>query len=571
MSKRIFSLMLALLMVTSFSATAFAAKYTDSVNVTANLQVAPTGTAISAETGSEASVVKSASQPFPAFDFKCTLNMEAVRAKFNEYFTNWQSILSYAGPSNRVDELNLEMQAMKITGSFTAEIIYPNTVTIPEEFLKNNQMVGFDDNAKRIFGNDIRTVTDSGTNKKLTIAFSIVGTEATGRPGYVVANDLFTNIDTYLADFTLLLGNVGTADYGTYEVQGKLTGTTAATGDTTTLTITYQTNPEYAEAVATVTEKDGHLPPLTPPSELVTKTYEVNFYVDGAKTEYAPVVKEAGATVSLSDLPIPYQDGYSFDGWYFDKAMTEKVTESFTLSKNISLYAAFKAAATSEKLNDIDHFAYVIGYPDGTVRPNALITREEVATIFFRLLTEEAREELYSKNNPYSDVQNERWSNTAISTLDNGDILHGYEDGTFRPERPVTRAEFVAIASRLDDMTANTTHSFTDISGHWAEAYIANAVAKGWITGYEDGTFCPEQNITRAEAMTIVNRMLKRFLMEDGHHSDAMIWPDNPEDAWFHLAVIEATNGHHYERDENEVHETWPALRENPDWAALEQ
>ncbi len=571
MSKRIFSLMLALLMVTSFSATAFAANYTDSVNVTANMQVAPAGTAISAETGSEASVAKSASQPFPAFDFKCTLNMEAVRAKFNEYFTNWQSILSYAGPSDRVDELNLEMKAMKITGSFTAEIIYPNTITIPEEFLVNNQMVGFDKNTKLIFGNDIRTVTDSGTDKKLTIVFSIVGTEETGRPGYVVANDLFTNIDIYLTDFTLLLGDVGTADYGTYEVQGKVNGTTVATGDTTTLTITYQTNPEYADATAIVTKKDGHLPPLTPPSEPVTKTYEVTFYVDGALAEYAPVVKEAGATVSLSDLPLPYQDGYSFDGWYFDKAMTEKVTESFTLSKNISLYAAFKATTPSEKLNDIDHFAYVIGYPDGTVKPNALITREEVATIFFRLLTEEARKELYSKNNEYSDVKNDRWSNTAISTLDNGDILHGYEDGTFRPERPVTRAEFVAIASRLDSMTESTTHNFTDISSHWAEAYIANAVAKGWITGYEDGTFRPEQNITRAEAMTIVNRMLKRFLTHDGYHFDAIIWPDNPQDAWFHLAVIEATNGHDYHRNDGDVYESWPSLRENPDWSALEQ
>ena len=120
-------------------------------------------------------------------------------------------------------------------------------------------------------------------------------------------------------------------------------------------------------------------------------------------------------------------------------------------------------------------------------------------------------------------------------------------------------------------MTENTSHGFTDISGHWAEKYIADAVAKGWIAGYEDGTFRPEQNITRAEAMTIINRMLNRFVNEKGLHKDAILWPDNNKDAWYYYAVEEATNSHDYVRQSGGVYETWTAMRANKDWSELEQ
>ena len=184
---------------------------------------------------------------------------------------------------------------------------------------------------------------------------------------------------------------------------------------------------------------------------------------------------------------------------------------------------------------------------------------------------EDVRNELLTKTNAFTDVEDDRWSNTAISTLTNGGFLKGYGDGTFRPGAPITRAEFTAIASRLDEMIDGATHNFTDLTGHWAESYIANAVAKGWITGYEDNTFRPDQIITRAEAVTIVNRMLNRYLSTDGAHEDAIIWPDNPQDAWYHLAIIEATNGHDYDRGEGSVYENWPNMREDIDWKSLEQ
>ena len=576
MMKKTFSVLLAVMMLFQLGSTAFAASYTDNVDVTANLQVTSAGTPMAESTPNEASVSKTDSEAFPAFDFRCVLNMDPVRAKFNDYYNNWISILNYAGPSDRIDALNAQLQAMQVTGSFTAEIIYPNTVTIPAEFLVDNQMVGFDDNAKLIFGNDTRSVTNGINTKTLSITFSIVGTEAAGRPGYVVANDLFANINTYLSNFTLTLPNVGTTTYGTHIVQGKLTGTTVATGDTTTLTITYQTNPEYATAIATVTEQGNRpiptsspIPTSTPAPEEIK--YAVNFFVDGETADCNSVIKAAGATVSLSDLPIPYQDGYSFNGWYTEKELVNKVTADFTLTKNVNLYGKFVRNQSASNLNDTDHFAYIIGYPEGNVRPESPITREEVATNFFRLLKDNMRNELLAKTNGFTDIDDDRWSNTAISTLINGGFLTGYEDGTFRPDAPITRAEFATIASRLDTMITDATHNFTDVSGHWAEAYIANAVAKGWITGYEDGTFCPDQIITRAEAVTIVNRMLNRFLHHEGAHEDAATWPDNPQDAWYHLAIVEATNGHDYDRSEGSVYENWPSMREDIDWKALEQ
>ncbi len=573
MMKKFSSVLLAVVLLFQLGMTAFAASYTDNVDLTANLQVTTAGTPVTAETANTVSVFKTGAEAFPAFDFRCVLSMEGVRAKFNDYYNNWVSILNYAGPSDRIDALNAELQAMQVTGTFTAEIVYPNTVTIPAEFLVNNQMIGFDDNAKLIFGNDTRTVTNGTDTNTLAVTFSIVGTAAAGRPGYVLASDLFAHINTYLADFTLTLPNVGTTTLGSHTVQGKLSGTTVATGATTDLTITYQTNPEYANATATVAEKGNRPAPTSTPAPTAApgNSYTVTFFVDGNPSDYNPVIATAGATVSLSDLPIPYQDGYSFNGWYTDSALTNKVTAEFVLNENVNLYGAFIRNKSASKLNDVDHFAYIIGYPDGNVKPESPITREEVATIFFRLLKEEVRTELMHKFNEFSDVDLERWSNTAISTLVNGGFLNGYEDGTFRPGASITRAEFAAIASRLDAVIENPTHNFTDISGHWAETSIANAVAKGWITGYEDGTFRPDQSITRAEVVTIANRMLNRFLHHEGAHDDAVIWPDNPQDSWYHLAIIEATNGHDYDRNEDSVYESWPNMKEYFDWKSLEQ
>ncbi len=223
-------------------------------------------------------------------------------------------------------------------------------------------------------------------------------------------------------------------------------------------------------------------------------------------------------------------------------------------------------------LNGDDHYAYIVGYPDSTVRPQNGITRAEVATIFFRLLTDETRNANSTKSNSYSDVAAGAWYNHAVSTLSAMGIVKGDSNGKFNPNAPITRAEFAAIAARFDDKANTTAVDFSDIASHWAKNEISAAANNGWINGYTDGTFRPNNKITRAEAMTLVNRVLKRLpeTAED-LHNDMIKWSDNSDtSAWYYLAVQEATNSHYYDLKENK-HEKWSKLRETRDWTELEK
>ncbi len=212
-----------------------------------------------------------------------------------------------------------------------------------------------------------------------------------------------------------------------------------------------------------------------------------------------------------------------------------------------------------------DHFAYVIGYPDGEVKPMGMITREEVAMIFYRLLTDESRNEWLSDANSFTDITADRWSNRAISTLYNAGIIKGYPDGTFRPSDPISRAEFATIAAKFDMLELQDTTKFTDIFDHWAEKYITSSEIKGWIKGYPDFTFKPEQDITRAEAMTLINNVLERAVPEENIHPDAMFWPDMTSDDWYYEAVMEATNSHDYIYEED-GDELWTGMKANKVW-----
>ena len=223
-------------------------------------------------------------------------------------------------------------------------------------------------------------------------------------------------------------------------------------------------------------------------------------------------------------------------------------------------------------LNTTDHFAYIVGYGNGEVRPQNNITRAEVATIFFRLLTDDVRDENLTKTNRYSDVAATSWYNTAVSTMTKAGIVDGYPNGTFRPDAPITRAEMAKIISLFAKLDKSESR-FSDIAGHWAEAYIRLAAGNGWIAGYPDGTFGPQRNITRAETMTLVNRVLNRQPeTEDDLLPNMTVWTDNANPkAWYYLAVQEATNSHYYEFKTNSQYEKWTELRETRDWKALEQ
>ena len=227
---------------------------------------------------------------------------------------------------------------------------------------------------------------------------------------------------------------------------------------------------------------------------------------------------------------------------------------------------------TPDKLNADDHFAYVIGYPDGGVHPHATITRAETATIFFRLLTEKTRKDNLTKYHSFCDVPQGAWYNAAVATMAKLKIITGYPDGTFQPDAPVTRAEFAAIAARFDEKSARTTASFRDIYGHWAERYISRSAELGWIRGYTDNTFRPDQSITRAEAMALINRVLNRNPeSKDDLLRSMNIFNDNLDTAkWYYLDVQEAANSHDFIRKAN-GYEMWKKLRADPDWKALER
>ena len=224
-------------------------------------------------------------------------------------------------------------------------------------------------------------------------------------------------------------------------------------------------------------------------------------------------------------------------------------------------------------LNNTDHFAYIVGYGNGEVRPQNSITRAEVAAIFFRLLEDDVRDANYTRQNKFTDVSNDAWYCSAVSTLSAMGIISGYPDATFRPNASITRAEFAAIATRFDVNGDKTPASFNDIAGHWAKDEIAVAANNGWVNGYEDGSFRPQNKITRAETMSLVNRVLNRKPETAEDLLENMTkWIDNADtNAWYYLAVQEATNSHYYEYKEKSQYEKWTELRETRDWSELDK
>ena len=227
------------------------------------------------------------------------------------------------------------------------------------------------------------------------------------------------------------------------------------------------------------------------------------------------------------------------------------------------------------QLNRDDHVAYIMGYPDGRVRPEGEITRAEACTIFFRLLTESSRDYYFSKVNDYTDVARGDWFNNAISTLSNAGIVTGYNDGTFRPNQPITRGEMAKIIANFANLNKGT-KSFTDLSGHWSKTYVELAAGNGWIAGYPDGSFRPDQKITRAETVTMINRVLERVPAKESRllsRSIMLTFPDNKPGDWYYIAIQEASNSHEYQRSVYETtgDEMWTKLIDNVDWTKLEK
>ena len=286
-------------------------------------------------------------------------------------------------------------------------------------------------------------------------------------------------------------------------------------------------------------------------------------YESNGGTAYKDERYSSGTKVTLDKTPT--RESYTFTGWYTDKALTDKIT-NVKMTGNKTVYAGWEATGVPDKLNGDDHFAYVVGYSDSTVRPNANISRAEVATIFFRLLKEDVRDGNLTAENTFTDVTDGQWHNKAISTMAKLGVVKGRNAEAFDPDAPITRAEFATICARFDKTQISTSSNFTDISGHWAEKYIERAATLGWIAGYSDGTFRPSNYITRAEAMTMINRVLCRMPQSaDDLLNNMTVWPDNHPTDWHYLAVQEATNSHDFDR-KGEVNEKWTKLTNGSDW-----
>lgn len=374
----------------------------------------------------------------------------------------------------------------------------------------------------------------------------------------------------------------------------KATGTITDVG-TVTNTIEYAATDKFKTDNYDITKNEGTLK-VTPVTDKVTVTIKGNTKTvryngkEQSVTGFTYTAPE-GVTVALRDSKAEAKG--TDKGTYYmgltkdDFTVSSEIYKEFEIIVNDGYLEITRSGGHHPRpkptveiedddalgLNTTDHFAYIVGYGNGEVRPQNNITRAEVATIFFRLLTDDVRDENLTKTNRYSDVTRADWYNTAVSTLSSMGIITGYPDGTFRPNAAITRAEFAAITARFDNDGDKTAAKFSDIATHWAKDEISIAYNNGWINGYPNGTFGPQRDITRAETMTLVNRVLNRQPeTEDDLLPNMTVWTDNANpNAWYYLAVQEATNSHYYKFKTNSKYEKWTELRETRDWTLLEK
>ena len=291
-------------------------------------------------------------------------------------------------------------------------------------------------------------------------------------------------------------------------------------------------------------------------------------------SKIAPETVRHGLTVAKPKDPV--NGGYIFDGWYTDKTYRTPYNFATPLTQDTTIYAKWflivlpgvTVKKAAPKLNTADHFAYVQGYPDGTVKPAGNITRAETAAILFRLMDDASRKTYYSTKSGFRDVASGSWYNTYVATLNNAGVITDSSNGYFRPNEAITRAELAAMLAKFSETTGAANY-FNDVSAkYWAANAIAICAKLGWITGYPDGTFRPDRNVTRAELMAMINRATGRAPKSaDAFLPGMKTWSDNTADKWYYLDVQEATNSHSYTVKGSE---TWTALTSDPNWSLYE-
>lgn len=579
MKKSILALFISALMLCSFAVSAetvtdFFSQFPipEEYNITVNADIAVRKSSEADYVDGPINVRKSSNQKWPTFDFRATIYMDKVRQAFKTYNSVAKAVIA--------DDATLleEYKKLPVYGEFIVSATYPSSLSLPSDFLEAKDLYGFSEDAKQVFKELERNETKEGKWKTLSIKVSIKSPD--GAKNYITQSELESNLEKYLPDFTLTCENVKTSAHTSCTVYGNLEGYTnigANSGSDKVTSILYeamQLSGKGAEDSLSATVKvvsvstdseneDSSSETITFPEGANSSKNEImiSFDVDGITNVLNAVVGNQSVSLNIDSIKKPVKDGYYFDGWYSDKACTKRVSGTVTASKDMVLYGNWININAPAVFNSANHIAYIHGYEDGTVRPEGNITREEIATVLYRLLTEEHKALIYTDINSFSDMDNARWSNVAVSTLSNGGYLNGYpEDATFRPTNPVTRAEFASIVSRFYEPSSEANIGFYDLAGHWAENAVITAVTSGLIDGYEDGSFRPDNFVTRAEAMTIINRILVRYLDASGLLDNVKVWPDNAPNAWYYYQVIEATMGHTYERKANDIMENWTSV-----------
>ena len=459
-----------------------------------------------------------------------------------------------------VDDDDVDVSQVKDT--FTVQF-YRGVTTADIYVAKTYTNLVFDSNGECTVENAIGNVKATTTVKekdpnKLYINFADFVKKELTATGTKTASDVDFTVD--VKEFKTVISSIqGEEEVNTYAGEQLLSTTLTAHfdsitgGETKTAPFNGSIVVEHAGTYSfELTEEDGQRTGVT----YDDSTYKVYVYV-----------KREGDKLVVGSFNI-YKDGRSVAG--------ETITFHNTIDTGKDDYYPIIIPTIIGKdtgmLNKTDHFAYVIGYPDGTVHPNGQITRAEVATIFFRLLRDEVRDGAFTTSNTYSDVAYGKWYNNPISTMSALGIITGYPDGTFKPNKPITRAEFAAIAARFDETQSGKSATFSDVIGHWAAKEIGIAYYNDWIKGYPDGTFKPDQNITRAEAMTLINRVLERKPESPADLLTNMNkWTDNMDTSkWYYLDVQEATNSHGYTR-KTFNYELWRQMLPDPDWSRYER
>lgn len=515
-------------------------QYEDTIDVP--LEVVAKKTGSTDEYAAEVTDSRYGSDAAPSFDFKATLSMADVKSTFEKYVNALTGATATA------------VDTVGITGEMTITVDYDlTTVVVPDTYTEDSKsLAGFNLGADTVYEEVSRKVENLGNYNRLTVKVKL-------KDGLTVADIKDSTKSSLHDDIVVNCDGVTITDLNdTHKFIVNFSGYTKLAPYAQINFRTVDGSP--VAAAVTVYKKSSGSSGGRRDNTVVDNTVTIVFAVDGNTTEIPSIEVTKNGTVDFDKVTYPTKEGYAFDGYYLDANFTEKATGKVTVTKDTTFYARWKKVEEPGNLNTDDHFAYITGYPDGTIKPFDNITREEVATIFYRLLSEDKRSAIETTSNNFSDVSSDRWSNAAVSTMAKGGYIVGYEDGTFKPEANITRAEFVTIVARFNNVIEKEGTPYIDIAGHWAEDYIITANKQGWIDGYSDGTFKPDTFITRADAIQITNRLLVRYVNKDGVSSDAKQWSDNLESSKYYYDILEATNSHEFERQEDGFNENWTKL-----------